>query len=280
MRRSLLLSLSGMLLAALTVWTLGMVAWSLWRDSPPADAGLPTLAQGEETVQVAEVLAANRARLASGQEIRLAALRVPLPGEPFAEEGKQATRALAEGQSVRLVGPPDAAYLYLPDGQLLQAMLLSGGYARLDPAAPPDATLPQLQSAEQQARDANLGVWRGVAVATLAATEEPILCDPSLVPGGDTIGPDEAAAHIGETRNVVFLPPRATTSNGAVTLLVGLGDSAAFGVTIPAGLASTIDAPALRYLNHCLVTTGRIERDVEGAPRILLRSFDQLLILR
>ncbi len=271
------LQVSGVALVALTIWALTLVAWMLWRGggtAPPA-ASLP--AEGR-TARVAAVLATDRLQLEAGEEVRLAGLKVPAPGDPFAEEGKQAARALVEGRDVRLVGEGQVA-VYLPDGTLLQTLLLSGGYARLEAATVPEALAAPLAEAEQQAREADLGVWRGAPVGTVPPSTDSVLCDATLVPG-QTLNPQDTATHIGEVWNVVFLPPRAETSNGAVTLLAGV-EAGGFGVVIPAGLASTAQDDLMgRYLNRCLVATGRLERGVGGGPRIVLRSFEQLIPLR
>lgn len=277
MRRALLQG-TGVALVALTVWAALLVGWTLWREPAGLSAGgaAPTT---EGLVAVAQVLATNRLLLADRSTVVLGSITVPTAGERFAEEGRQATRALtAEG--VRVEGDPQAAYVYLGDGQLLQALLVAGGYARVADDAPPDETLTVLRTAEAEAREANLGLWGApgnTTLATLPATSEPIACEPSLVPG--SVGPDAAITLMGEAVSVVFFPTQATTRNGAVTLHIGV-DTEAFGVVIPAGLASTIENPGARYVSRCLAATGQMERGVDGAPRITLRSFDELQVLR
>lgn len=285
--RQRILVLSGVALIALTVWVGTLVAWRLLRPLPaapaPAPVGVPT-DQLPATDRVLNVLAANRLLLEQSGEIQLGSIEVPAEGEPFAQEGRLAGQALVEGQAVTLGGRGDAAYVYLDDGRLLQELLVAGGYARVAPDAPEDDALPLLLAAENEARANNLGLWRdgglSMPVATVVGGEippAPIACEATLVPG-PTIGPAEAASHLGEDVNVVFYPVRATEENGDVTLLAGLTPDQ-FGLVIPAGLAGTMDQPALRYLNRCLVVTGRLRQSVDGAPRIWLFALDDLLPL-
>jgi hypothetical protein len=275
MRRQVL-QVTAVVLIAATVWALGVVAWMLWQGPPPGPGAAGAAEGVGRQVTINEVLAANLLRTDEGEELRLAGIEVPTPGAPFAEEGRQASRALAQGQRVTVTGEASAAYVTLPEGQLLQELLLAGGYARVAGDAPREGVGVGLRDAEQRARAAAAGIW-GAAIQE-DVTPEPILCDPSLVPG-DTLAPAETVDNIGRQASVVFLPARATTENRNVTLLAGLTERD-FGVVIPAGLASTVTDPALQYLNRCLAASGRIERGVTGAPRIVLRSFDQLLILR
>lgn len=288
MRRRLLQG-TGVVLLALTVWALVLVGVEVTRTPTPlpsltsasSDATSTTQPEAACSALVTEVLATDRLMLEGGETVQLAAIEVPAPGQPFAEQGKQAARALALGQTVCVEGDPQAAYIYLADGPLLQTMLIAGGYARVADDAPESEVLANLREAETEARTANLGLWgtaEGAALPTLPPTSEPVACEPSLVPG-NTIGAEEAAASPGRTASVVFFPAQATTSNGAVTLQAGTS-SQNFGVVIPAGLASTVEDPGARYVSRCLLVTGRVERGVDGGPRITLRSFDELQVLR
>jgi endonuclease YncB( thermonuclease family) len=281
MRRTIL-QVTAFILVALTSYVLMEVIWTL-QQAPvysPLIGG-----SGREQAYVSEVLATNRLQLATGEEVRLAAITVPEAGKAFAEEGKQATRALTLNKAVRLVGELSSAYLYLPDEQLLQVLLIEGGYAKVADDAPLDEKLALLRQAESKARDGNLGVWQGESVAelenllTAVPTTGPIACEPSLV-AGNTIGAEEAADNLNQNVNLVFLPIRAVGRNGSLTLMSGLTEEE-FAMVIPAGLASTVDDPALLYLNRCLVVSGPLERaTIGGGTRIVLREFEQILILK
>lgn len=284
----------GVLLLALTVWALALLGWQLWAgglpslsfvpSAAPAGGGAPPAVGGPTRhATVTEILATEYLRLDDDTVLTLAAIRAPAPGEPLAAEGRQATSALVRGQRIAWQGDVTAAYIYLPEGQLLQELLLAGGYVRLSDPLPAgalaDTLLPALAAAEQAARDGSVGIWSEVAHATVTiATIEPVVCEPGLIPDG-AIRPEEAVDFVGAETTVVFLPPRSTSTNQTITLLAGL-DEEQFGVTIPAGLASTRPNIDLLYLNHCLAATGRIERGPGGAPRITLRTWDQLLVLR
>ncbi|MBA3530826.1 MAG: thermonuclease family protein, partial [Ardenticatenales bacterium] len=224
-----------------------------------------------------------RLRLANGQEVRLAAIEVPALGQPFAEEGKQATRALTLGKEIRLEGELDNAYIYLPTGELLQEMLLSGGYARLARDLPQSELVAQLRSAEAQAQNQGLGIWEGgppsVTFPTLVPTSGPVTCDASLIQAENPIRAEEAKDHLGEEAMVVFFPIRTESRNGDVTILAGVEEST-FGIVIPFGIASTIDDPGALYLHRCIAVAGRIEQSVAGGPRITLRAINQVIILR
>lgn len=282
MRRTTLLQGSAVLLIALTVWALGLILMTL--------LGLPTLslgggsALGGEGSTVREVLAANRLRLASGEEIRLAAIEVPSVGQPFAEEGKQATRALTQGKEIRIEGTKEAAYVYLPDGNLLQALLLSGGYARLGRELPEGELAATLQAAQGAARDQGLGIWEGgppaITEATLVPTPAPVSCDPNLIAEANAIAPHEAADHMDEEVTVVLYPLRSESTNGNLTLLSGMTKDE-FGIYFPAALATSHEDLAALYLGRCVAVSGRIERGIAGAgPRIVVRALHKIIILR
>jgi hypothetical protein len=282
MRRTLLQG-SGVLLIALTVWALALLLMTTLGTEPTFFASGWLSEGGAQEVVVAEVLAANRLRLSNGQEVRLAAIEVPAPGQRFAEEGKQATRALAQGKRVRLEGELDNAYVYLPGGELLQEMLISGGYARLERGLPQSDLVAQLRSAEAQAQNRGLGLWEGgpppITQPTLVPTSAPVTCDASLIPEENSIGVEQAKEQIGKEVTVVFFPVRAQSQNGNITLLAGVQEDT-FGILIPAGLASTVEQPEILFLNRCVAVSGLIERGADAGPRIRLRAFNQVVILR
>jgi micrococcal nuclease len=92
------------------------------------------------------------------------------PGEPvacFGPEASDRTKALATGQTVTLekdVSETDQfdrllRYVYLPDGRMLNEVLVSEGYARAV-EYPPDVKYAQRFEAEgAAAREAGLGLW-------------------------------------------------------------------------------------------------------------------------
>ena len=262
-------------LALLTLLAAILVVRSMVRAPEP-----PALALSEGIV--AEVISGNQLRLASGERVRLAAIAVAPPSDPLAEQARQAARALAEGQRVRLEpGPDGGSYLYLADGRLLQGLLVEAGYAEVRGDLPADAMIAALLAAQRQAQADGVGRWRldpTAFAATPPATPFPFACEPGLV-AGETIGPMEAARSLGKAVTVVFNAASVVSENGNVTFLSGL-DAEQFGVLMPFAIAASIDIPEVRYLNRCLVARGTVERGPSGAPRLVMRAEADLKILR
>lgn len=120
-------------------------------------------------------------RLTNGDRVRLAGIDAPevahraygrraaKPSEPFGDASKQALMALLAKSHNRLliqygVEPEDRygrklAYLYLPDGQSVQAALVAKGMA-MAVYMPPDLALADcLTAIEKKARDRHIGIW-------------------------------------------------------------------------------------------------------------------------
>jgi endonuclease YncB( thermonuclease family) len=273
MRRTAL-KISGFILTALTTVVL-LLLYQAWGDRPAAGDG-----GAGETAQVTEVLSTTELRLGTGDVLTLGGIEAPPAGEPFAEEGRQAARALAEGKQVRIEGPAAASYLYLPDGQLLQALLIAGGYARVAPDAPTDAAGESLRLAQFEAQANNLGIWTGqprVPLPTPRATLE-LACTAAMVP--NSLDGAEAEAHLGERQTVVFAPTRTVQRSNGITLL-GEGGNEGFGVVIPTALLGSAGNIAPEFLERCVVVTGLIERDIAGSgARITVQRREELIVLR
>jgi endonuclease YncB( thermonuclease family) len=273
MRRTAL-TLSGFALVALST-LLALLLYQAWQERPATETELTS-----DQAQIATALTTTELQTSTGDTLTLAAIRAPQTGEPLAEEGKQAVRALTEGQRVRVEGQPSAAYLYLPDGQLLQAVLVAGGYAYVAPDAPTDALGESLRLAQAEAQANNLGIWAGQAripIATTAPRIE-ITCTAAMVP--DSIDGTAAAAFIGEERMVVFEPTRTMERSNGIVLVEG-ENGEGFGVIIPATLLTGAGNLAPEFLNRCVVVSGVIERDVaSNAPRITLTNPEDLIVLR
>ena len=276
MRRTILNGI-GFVLIALTTLVLLML-YQTWQDRPrPGEE--PALVGNQ--AQIAQVLSTTEMELATGETLTLGGIVAPGAGEPFAEEGRLAARALAEGKIVRVEGVPSGAYVYLPDGQLLQAVLIAGGYAQVAPDAPTDAIGESLRLAQFEAQANNLGIWTGqvrVPLHTPRSTVE-LACVAAMVPG--SISGTDAADFTGERQTVVFEPTRTVQRSNGITLLEGQ-DSNGFGVVIPTALlGSAGEAVAMEFLNRCVVVTGTIQRDVAGSgARITVERTDDVIILR
>ena len=85
----------------------------------------------------------------------------------FGPEASAYTKQLAEGQTVRLeidVRDSDEAgrilrYVFLPNGAMLNELLLQNGYGQVVVLPPDVRYLSRFLAAAKQARDAGLGMW-------------------------------------------------------------------------------------------------------------------------
>ena len=139
----------------------------------PAPAGLPV-------AKVQRVVDGDTLRLSDGRSVRMIGLNTPETGkrgqsaEPFAEAGKRRLQALVKdsGDQVRLQIGQQAkdrygrtlANVYGRNGTNLEAQLLSEGLGYLVAFAPNTALVDCQKSAERQARQARLGLWRNSPV--------------------------------------------------------------------------------------------------------------------
>ena len=135
-------------------------------------ASLPTLA-GNAPVSVAKVADGDTLILRDGRTIRLIGVNTPeretphRPGEPLAEAAKARLIALTAGVAVHVQPgrePRDPhgrelAYVVLPDGREIGAILVAEGLAFAIAIPPNTERLPALRAAEGKARRAQLGVW-------------------------------------------------------------------------------------------------------------------------
>jgi endonuclease YncB( thermonuclease family) len=276
MRRTIL-NIIGFVLVALTTIVLLML-YQAWQNRPVLGND-PELVGNQ--AQIERVLSTTELELASGETMTLGGITAPRSGEPFAEEGRLAVTALAQGQVVRVEGVPSSAYVYLPDGQLLQAVLIAGGYAQVAPDAPTDEVGESLRLAQFEAQANNLGIWTGqvrVQLPTPRATIE-LACVSEMVP--NSIDGDDASEFIGERQTVVFQPTRSVQRSNGFTL-TGDGGNDGFGIVIPNTLLGAAgDSIALEFLNRCVVVTGTIQRDVAGnGARITIERTEDVIILR
>jgi endonuclease YncB( thermonuclease family) len=273
--RKTILNITAFVLIALTTLVL-LLLYQAWQERPLlGDA--PELVGNQ--AQIAQALSTTELQLATGETLTLGGIVAPRSGEPFAEEGRLAARALTDGQIVRVEGVPSGAYVYLPDGQLLQAVLISGGYAQVASDAPTDAIGESLRLAQFEAQANNLGIWTGqvrVPLPTPRSTVE-LACVAAMVP--NSISGAEAADYLGESQTVVFEPTRTVERSNGITLLEEGNEG--FGVVIPATLLGGAGAIATEFLNRCVVVTGTIQRDVAGnGARITIDRTADVIILR
>jgi micrococcal nuclease len=103
------------------------------------------------------------------------AYRDDAPPEHFARRASQFTKRMTAGKTVRLeLDPRDTrgkhgrllAYVYLPDGRMLNRLLVSEGYAYADPRWAHEYER-QFARLQRQARKARRGLWENVQPADL-----------------------------------------------------------------------------------------------------------------
>ena len=80
-------------------------------------------------------------------------------------------------------------YVYLPDGRMLNALLLAQGYARAAVADPDVKYRSQFLDLERQARDAGLGLWTACAQPPAPTAPPPPPSRPTLVREPGTVAP-------------------------------------------------------------------------------------------
>jgi len=211
------------------------------------------------------------------EKVRLLGLDTPEMGrkdrvaEHLAVEATAFVRQLADGKRVRLETDPQGdtrdrygralRYVYLPDGRMLNVVIISQGYGHAYTRFP-FSRLEEFRKLEREARDAGRGLWNPDALPTLTA--------------------DEAADHIGSTATVcgtVASTKFADRSNGqptylnldrpypdqVVTVVIWGTDRAAFG------------KPESRYSGKSICVTGKI-RSFKGRPQIIARDPSQIEI--
>lgn len=215
--------------------------------------------------------------LADGiEKVRLIGIDTPEMGrknqvvEYFAVEAAAFTRKLAKGKRVRLETDPEGdtrdrygralRYVYLPDGRMLNAAIVSEGYGHAYTRFP-FSRLEEFRKLEREARDAGRGLWKADALPPLTAAE--------------------AADHIGSTATVcgtVASTKFAERSNAQptylnldrpypdqlLTVVIWGTDREAFG------------EPETRYAGKRICVTGKVEL-FNGRPQIIARDPSQIV---
>ncbi len=123
---------------------------------------------------VARVLEGDVLQLSGGERVHLIGVETPETVHPeesverYGKEAKAFTRRLAQGKEVTLGYEAGGAtkdrygrtlaYVYLPDGLLLNLEIVRQGYGFVS-ARFPFSRIPEFQEAENQAREARRGLW-------------------------------------------------------------------------------------------------------------------------
>jgi micrococcal nuclease len=144
----------------------GLLVWSRWGGG----GGQPTF-DGASNATVQRVVDGDTVRLTGLGSVRLIGIDTPeVYGhvDCFGPEASGFAKSLLpRGASVRYrVGrePRDRygrllAYVWLPDGRMVNRLLAENGYARQLTIAPNDQLAPAFGRAVAQARDARRGMW-------------------------------------------------------------------------------------------------------------------------
>jgi endonuclease YncB( thermonuclease family) len=133
---------------------------------------------------VSRVIDGDTVELSTGQKVRYLGIDTPeltYPRECYALEAYQKNRELVEGKRVALrkdVSETDRygrllRYVYLPNGEMVNAILVREGYA-LAATIPPDVMFADLfVRLEREAREAGRGLWGPACQATPTPTHVP-----------------------------------------------------------------------------------------------------------
>ena len=174
-----------LLLSPLTSPLLGAENYYRWQDSqgvqqytdesPPEGiaAKLVTIETGHGFYRVAKVYDGDTVLLESGERVRLLGINTPevahrnRPAEPGGEAATLFLRKLIEGKLVRLEYGPERhdkyrrvlAHLFTEEGENINAMILSAGFAHAVVKLPNIRLIEQYFSAENEARLHKRGIW-------------------------------------------------------------------------------------------------------------------------
>jgi micrococcal nuclease len=144
----------------------------------------PTPAPERVEAQVVEVVDGDTIRVAVGGEaysLRYIGIDAPEMDQPGGTEARNANAELLMGQTVRLekdVSETDQydrllRYVYLANGTFVNAELVRLGYARAERYEPDVKYQDTLEQMEQQARDAQRGLWQATSTPPPTVTAAP-----------------------------------------------------------------------------------------------------------
>jgi micrococcal nuclease len=171
-------------------WALLLVFLGLLPGACEEPTEMPKPVDGEPVI-IARVVDGDTAELDDGRRVRYIGINTPEQGQPFYEEAKEANRRLAEGKEAWLAidtQPTDKygrilAYVWVDD-QFVNLELVRQGYANAYTAPPNVRYSEALLAAEQEAREAEIGLW---ALADLPVQIQKIYYD---APGPDAENPN------------------------------------------------------------------------------------------
>lgn len=247
-----------------------------------ATAGITAACAATQVATVVKVVDGDTLRVSLGggtRSVRLLGIDAPeksrsgRAAEFFADEASAFVRGLAQGRTVRLEPDPLAdaedrygralRYVYLPDGRMLNEVILDEGYAvaytRFE-----FSRLAEFRSFEVAAREAGRGLWNPKSILRVEL--------------------DDVGAHLGAIATVcgrVASTHHATRSNGRPTFLNlerPYPDSA-LTVLIWGNDREAFDEPEVRFRGERVCVTGKIET-YRGRAEIVARDPTQIVIVR
>lgn len=144
-------------------------------ERPPAEISAEKLIlnSGHGLYRVAKVFDGDTVRLEGGERVRLIGINTPevahrnRPTDPGGDAASDYLRKFIEGELVRLEYGKERrdkygrllAHLFTRDGENINALMLSGGYAHAVIKLPNIGRLPQYFAAERGAIETGLGIW-------------------------------------------------------------------------------------------------------------------------
>ncbi|HXV42793.1 MAG TPA: lamin tail domain-containing protein [Anaerolineae bacterium] len=127
---------------------------------------------GLETVTVAQVVDGDTIELTNGRKVRYIGINTPERDQPYYAEAAAANRQLVAGKDVQLELDVETfdqygrtlAYVWA-DGVMVNLEIVRQGYANTFTVPPNVRYEAQFRQAEQEAREAERGLWAGSSVA-------------------------------------------------------------------------------------------------------------------
>ena len=232
-----------------------------------AESGLVVAVLDGDTIKVS---------LESGpRKVRLLGIDTPEPAhdgraaEPSADRATELTRKLVEGRTVKLEADPRAddvdqygralRYVFLPDGRLLNAVLVEAGLAQVYTRSA-CSRLEELGMLERAARDAGRGIWSPEAIVRIA---------PAAV--------ESAIGSVATVCGLVASARYSESSAGRPTFLnlERAHPDQPIAIVIWGTVRGAFDEPEKRYANRRICATGRI-REYRGKPEIVVSDPSQI----
>lgn len=121
----------------------------------------------QEVTRISEVIDGDTVRLETGESVRYVGIDSPERGKCYYAEAKNANKELVEGKEVVLIKDITEKdrygrllrYVFL-DGQLVNEVLVLGGFAKSYYYPPDLAHYEKFTQAQNQAKEQNLGLWK------------------------------------------------------------------------------------------------------------------------